>query len=134
MGKYFISLETVIIRKTSLLSLDEWFDESFELIEEYDLFARICYNWKIDYVDEVLAKWRVHSDSWTWKKSELFPIERKLLLDKLEKKILNFKTIYKTEIGLVYRRSARDYFFINWKKRNNKIARSYIKPIYFFRL
>ena len=37
---YFVSLETAIIRKKCLLDLDEWFDETYEVIEEYDLFYK----------------------------------------------------------------------------------------------
>ena len=63
LSNYHLSLETIMIRKTALLGLDYWFDEDFNVIEEYDLFIRISFNWKLSYVDKVLAKWRIHDSS-----------------------------------------------------------------------
>ena len=77
-----MSLETAIIRRKALEDLNYWFDTRFDVIEEYDLFVRISYNWKLDYVDEVLAKWRVHESSLTWTNSELFPKEKKVNVEK----------------------------------------------------
>ena len=87
---YFISLETAIIRKECLLELDEWFDEKYEVIEEYDLFTRIGYSWKVSYEDSVLAKWRIHSESWTWTRSTLFPKERRNMIEKYKSIIPDF--------------------------------------------
>ena len=41
MTNYFISLETAIIRKEAIKDLNNWFDERFQMIEEYDFFLRI---------------------------------------------------------------------------------------------
>ena len=49
---YHLSLETIMIRKKALFQLDYWFDEDFNVIEEYDLLIRICFNWKLSYVDK----------------------------------------------------------------------------------
>ena len=100
LSSYFISLETVIIRTKALKGLDHWFNTQFEVIEEYDLLVRLGYSWEIAYVDQVLAKWRVHNSSWTWTKSELFPIEKKIMLSNLSKNIEKFDKIYSNEITL----------------------------------
>ena len=120
LGRYFISLETAMIRRSSLDSLDEWFDSRFNMIEEYDLFVRIGYKWELEYVDKVLAKWRFHYDSWTWTFSKEFPLERKLMLDKLEKLIPEFSINYQKEIFLVNRTCDFEKQGYSGQKKNNK--------------
>ncbi len=97
LSSYFISLETAIIRKKALLELDHYFDERFEVIEEYDLFIRLCYHHHLGYVDQVLAKWRVHANSLTWKRPNLFNDETRIFLVKISKLIPDFDNLYKKE-------------------------------------
>jgi glycosyltransferase involved in cell wall biosynthesis len=125
-SNYFISLETAMISKKALDSLEYWFDTRFEVIEEYDLFVRLGFYWELAYVDEVLAKWRVHSSSWTWRKSELFPLER-LMLKNFDNKIPNFYEKYKIEIKHVERSIAIEEAHIAWKNGNNQNARKILK-------
>ena len=128
LGRYFISLETAIIRKSSLDSLDEWFDNRFNMIEEYDLFVRIGYKWNVGYVDEVLAKWRIHDDSWTWSYSKDFPIEREMMLKKLEKYIPDFLSIYSNEVYLINRTCDFENARLYWSSNEKKKARDLLKP------
>jgi glycosyltransferase involved in cell wall biosynthesis len=128
LGRYFISLETAMIRRSSLDLLDEWFDSRFNMIEEYDLFVRIGYKWEVGYVDKVLAKWRAHKDSWTWTNSKDFPFERKLMLDKLEKLIPEFSINYQKEIFLVNRTCDFENARASWSEKNNKEARELLRP------
>ena len=69
--KYFLSLPSVVIRKTALCQENEWFDQRFNLIEELDLFIRITYSWKLDMCRDVLAKYRVHKSSYSWTHKDL---------------------------------------------------------------
>jgi len=85
LSNYLISLETAVIRAQALASLDHGFDTRFNAIEEYDLFVRLGLDWKIDFVPEVLAKWRVHDESWTWREPDRFASEKKVMLEKLER-------------------------------------------------
>lgn len=128
LGRYFISLETAMIRRSSLDSLDEWFDSRFNMIEEYDLFVRIGYKWDLEYVDKVLAKWRVHKDSMTWSYSKDFSFERKLMLDKLEKLIPEFSINFQKEIYLVNRICDFENARASWSEKNNKKARELLRP------
>ena len=131
LSDYFISLETAVIRRESLEKLDEWFDPNFNMIEEYDLFVRIGINWKVEYVDQVLAKWRVHSNSWTWSNKEFFPKERRNMLSKFSKKIKNFKNNFSKEIRIVERRCSLEECFYFWEKNKNLDARFKIKDYKF---
>lgn len=128
LGEYFISLETAVIRRNALDSLEHWFDSRFNAIEEYDLFVRLSYRWHLAYADVVLAKWRVHASSWTWSHSHLFPEERRLMLCELEKLIPNFNQIYEREVYAITRTCAFEDAQLAWKAKKNNEARLLLKP------
>jgi glycosyltransferase involved in cell wall biosynthesis len=128
LGEYFISLETAVIRRQALESLENWFDTRFDVIEEYDLFVRIGYRWQLAYADEVLAKWRIHGSSWTWNSSELFPGERKLMLDKLRLLIPEFEKSYAEEIIQIERTCSLEEAQMAWKEDRNLEARQLLDP------
>jgi len=128
LGDYFISLETAVIRKSLLDGMDEWFDPRFEVIEEYDFFVRVGFEWELEYVDAVLAKWRVHGSSLTWNKTELFPAETRMFLDKLRIIIPDFDTVYCSEIYEVTARIAFQEAILAWECGDSKLARKILKP------
>lgn len=125
---YFISLETAIVRREALASLDELFDPRFNAIEEYDLFIRLCLGWQLGYVDKVLAKWRVHGGSWTFTRSNLFGVERRQFAEKLLILVPQFKTLYPIEYHSLARmcdfEDAREY----WQEGRRRSARQLLKP------
>ena len=126
--EYFVSLETAIVRRQAVDDLKYRFDTRFEVIEEYDLFVRMGFLWELDYVDKILAKWRVHNSSWTWSKSELFTKETKLMLESLHENIPNFLVDYPEEIKFVERTIAFEKARILWKRGKKKQARKIMKP------
>ncbi|MBL6996200.1 glycosyltransferase family 2 protein [Desulfobacula sp.] len=128
LGAYFISMETPVIRKSLLEGMDHWFDIRFEVIEEYDFFVRVGYEWEVAYVDEVLAKWRVHGNSWTWSRPELFPAETRLFLDKLRGLIPDFDADYAMEISAVMTTIALHEAVVAWRNGNVKEACSILEP------
>ena len=128
LGAYFISMETPVIRRAVLDGMDHWFDTRFEVIEEYDFFARLGCKWEVAYVDEVLAKWRVHGASWTWTKPELFPAETRLFLDKLRGLIPDFDAHYANEIHAVMVKVALQEAVVAWRSGDSGKARDILKP------
>lgn len=104
LGEYFLSLETVAIRKSALSGSDSWFDPRFGMVEDADLFTRIGYKWKLSIVPEPLSKWRVHSQSETWKKLYLFAEETEIMLNKYESIFPDFNNLYSNEIRLLKRK------------------------------
>lgn len=128
---YFISLETVIIRKQALLSLDIIFDPNYQVIEEFDTIMRILYFWDLGYVDEVLAKWRVHENSWTWKYPELFPIELENFINKMHILIHNFSVTYKSELDFLNYKIAIQKSIIEWRKGYPSTLRKILTPYLF---
>jgi len=106
LANYFLSLETVVVRRDALESLPEWFDQRFEVVEEKDVFLRLAHRYEIDYVDEPLAKWRVHEESWTRTHYELFSVENVLLLEKLRAQFKGLDTEYADEVQAFRRKIA----------------------------
>lgn len=128
LGSYFISMETPVIRRTVLDQMDHWFDMRFEVIEEYDFFVRLGYKWEVAYVDEVLAKWRVHEASWTWSKPELFPAETRTFLNKMSTLIPDFDSRYAKEIRAVVVKIALQEAIVSWRIGDSRNARDILKP------
>jgi len=125
---YFLSLETVIVRRSALENaLGGWFDETLNMIEEMDLFCRIAYQWRLAMVDEVLARWRVHASSWTWARSELLFIETRRLLSKLEALIPDFQERFRKEIIDVQNGINLREALYHWKRGDGRKARSILR-------
>ena len=88
-------------------------------------------DWELDYVDKVLAKWRVHEGSWTWSKEKEFPKEKRLMLEKYISTIPNFALNYSKEIASFSRGFSLEEAIIEWKEGNNMAARKILKPYLF---
>ncbi len=82
--EYFLCMPTVMIRRTALDEVGEWFDPRFEISEEADLFIRLARRWSLAMVKEPLAEYRVHAQSSTWSRGHLVAEEAELLLSKLK--------------------------------------------------
>jgi glycosyltransferase involved in cell wall biosynthesis len=122
LNEYVISLETALIRKDALLEQDHWFDNRFQMIEEYDLFSRISANWMIDFNNEILAMWRVHSNSWTSRFPEKFIEEKQIMLNDFlkDKKLTHFQKFITKELKKI----PIDESIIYWKKGSRSKARN----------
>ena len=80
--KYFISLETVLLRKSFLEKLPYMFDPDFSFIADFDLIFRVSQISELAYCNEVLAKWRVHPNSESWLHVERFALEKERWIKK----------------------------------------------------
>ena len=78
---YFPNLQTVVVRRAAFDALRQWFDVRLGLVEEADLFMRLAQRWEFDYVDEPLARWRLHAASTSHEQRERFPDEMEVLLE-----------------------------------------------------
>lgn len=125
---YRLTMSSVIIRKKVLDDLVEWFDLRFNVLEEADLFRRIAYSWELDYIDYPLAKWRVHSNSCTWSKYELFAKEGELMINKLSKLFSNFDTRFAKEKRSYLAILARRRAIVSWQHGNRALAREQLLP------
>lgn len=82
LNHYFVSLETLIMRRSFIDQLSIAFDPDFSFIADFDLVMRLSTICKMEYCPMILAKWRVHSDSCTWKSSHVFSDEKERWAEK----------------------------------------------------
>lgn len=125
---YFLSLETVVIRRKCLNTLSEWFDSRFHHVGDADLFLRIAFRWGLGYVDEPLAKWRMYEESWTWRKIGLFGTEWKMILNKYSNLFDNFSLHYDKEIKKVEAMISYFEALDEWKNNNKSRVRAIVRP------
>mgnify|MGYP001568500125 CR=1 FL=1 len=125
---YFISLETAMIRKAALATLDHWFDDRFNMMEESDLFTRIAHDWELDFIDEVLAKWRMHNANWSYLKKDLAVREKQLLLDKLCCLYSGFEKEFAIEIKIIKSQISLRAAKLDWENNKKAEARARLKP------
>jgi glycosyltransferase involved in cell wall biosynthesis len=90
LAQYFVSLETVMLRKSIVDKLDYGFDPEFSFIADFDLVLRVSKISKLMICKEVLAKWRVHEESDSWQSYEYFSTEKLRWILKQEKQCINF--------------------------------------------
>ena len=60
---YRVGILTAMVRRSCLDRLDTLFDETFNLVEEFDLFMRVLYRSQAAYVSDPLASSRVHASN-----------------------------------------------------------------------
>lgn len=128
LGKNFLCLSTTVIRKDALSDLNHWFDDRFNVIEERDLFLRIAYKWEVGYVDDVLAKYRMHAQSWTFNKQSLFPLEEKILMSKLKNICPMINEEFNRDFGLAQSKISYNEACLCWLEGEKKKARSLLAP------
>lgn len=126
LNDYLVSLETAMVRRSALTRLAKIFDERFNVIEEYDLFIRISLAWKVDFVPEVLAMWRIHGESWTWRTPDAFVEEMEVML-----KDLCAEPTIVAEHGAALQAAGRKVVFLRarmlWRRGEAGMARKYIE-------
>ncbi|MGG6324445.1 glycosyltransferase family 2 protein [Vibrio cholerae] len=125
---YEVLLPTVTIRTSLLSHANEWFDERFSMVEEYDLFLRLSKVCETRYLYECLGFWRRHSSSLTFSKRASWLVEFKALKQKLE---LSFDGL--AESGKLLEMQKRiDYLsFVECLMGDNYINRDFLRPYVF---
>ena len=109
--KNFISLETLICRTSFINKISFQFDLDYSMISDLDLTLRLSKISKLKYVPLVLAKWRIHENSETWKKMTKFFSEKILLFSKLQAD-LNFNDTVDIQENLLKFRDNSYYSII----------------------
>ena len=67
MKDYGVGLLTLIIRRSAFDALDSPCNPNYHIIGDFDLVIRLLVNWKLDYVHQSLAYYRVHENNETGK-------------------------------------------------------------------
>ena len=94
-----LNLQTVMVRKPALERLDELFDATLSLAEDYDLFMRLLHDAELGYIHEPLAEYRVHSEQNTARFPKRFGEEMQICFDKLRRKFPDIERVHAAELG-----------------------------------
>lgn len=126
-ARYFLVMPAVMLRRESLTSFNHWFDERFNIIEESDLFLRIAHDWTVDYVDEPLAKYRIHSCNLGFSSRGQWAHEMELMIEKYQKIYKHFDEDFQGEIDIV--RADIEYIKAMecWAQGNGLSARNILR-------
>ena len=125
---YFLSLASVMVRRSAFDRLDKWFDGRFSVVEEADLFMRIAHDHPIAYCPEVLARVRLHPRNYTTLQQDRFAKEQKMLLEKFLALWPDFEEQCREEIA--YHRECIECHQgnVDWEKGNGIEARMRFRP------
>ncbi len=121
-----IPFNTAVFRRSCLHENTKyWFNESFDFCTDYELFLRISHDNDIAYVEEVLGKWRIHGENYTFKKPYLISAERYLMIPRILEYEPELFNKYKKEMNIflseIYIDMGR-YFMSLGNKRDGLIA------------
>ena len=124
-------MSSAMVRRTALASLTKtsawnggWFDETLNVCEEADVFYRISAKWKLDYVDQPLTTWRIHTRNTTFAKYGLFATETRKILEKLRQLMPNFSVEYADLVELLTERANFQEAVDLWHRGFGKAARA----------
>ncbi|MDB3990748.1 glycosyltransferase [Gammaproteobacteria bacterium] len=131
LSNYFLVMSTVMIKREVLDQMDEYFDQSYEIIEEYEFFLRISKIWKLDYCHDVLGMWRMHSKSTTFTKSHLIAREKQDMLKKFTSIYKNFSNDFEDEIEVVKQKISMTKALNFFYNGENEMARNEIRQLIF---
>lgn len=137
MERQWISMSSAMLRRKALDSVREngsgeapgaWFDERLNVCEEADLFYRIAHDWELDYVPEVLTRWRVHGRNTTFRKFHQFSTETRLILEKQKQLYPAYEREHGKLIELMEKRAAFQGALAMWRSGQGNEARKTIVP------
>mgnify|MGYP006087041907 FL=1 len=118
---YFISFDTVIIKRSSIKKLDHNIDQSYNLIHDLDLLIRLSKKFKMNYAPFPLSRWRMREDSLSYNSLIKIIIEKKKFIKKIsknnngDKKFINSKIIFMDSLHrqeILYYISKKKYFYV----------------------
>ena len=78
LDRHYVGLLTIMLRRKAFDGLEKKFDNRFNVIGDFDLVIRIAILWKVDCIQEPIAKYRIHGDNFSGKNRRMF-IEESLI-------------------------------------------------------
>ena len=118
---YFVSLETLVMRTSTVMELPRAFDPDFSFIADFDLVVRLSRISILAYYPEVLAKWRVHESSDTWKYPLAFTEEKERWIVKQIEEDSSFQEIYKKQIQIFNSKNYRERAIFEIRNNKNRV-------------
>jgi glycosyltransferase involved in cell wall biosynthesis len=124
---YFVSLETLVLRKSFIKKLDYNFDSDFSFVSDFDIVLRVSEISKLSICKEVLAKWRVHDKSDSWQSPVTFFLEKKRWIEKQINRDPSFYNKYENEINQLNKKNIRSMSLSYIIMKNRLLALKSIK-------
>lgn len=106
---YTVNLQTVMVRKRALMSMDMLFDPVLELSEEYDLFMRLLYRSRACYLQQATVYYRIHGNMLSIRHIDKYPPEMAYILGKLRRLAPDFDERYAD--GISYMEAKIGYWY-----------------------
>ena len=122
MTNYFVSSETIVFRMSTALKLPRAFDPDFNFISDFDLVVRLSRISKLAFCPEVLAKWRVHEGSHTWKYPLTFVEEKERWIMKQIAEDPSFSEIYKKQITIYNSTNYRERAVFQIRNNGSRVG------------
>ena len=118
---YFISFDTVIIKKEFLKKLDHYIDDRFNVIHDMDLLVRLSAICEMSYVPLPLSKWRMSMESDSFNKFKQIIQEKKIFIKKITKNNKKNKKFLISKEKFIDILIRQEIFFYLSKKNYSKI-------------
>lgn len=123
---YRINLQSAMISRATLNSLNYWFDRSMLYSGDADLFLRIAHDWDVLYLPQILAQYREHGSSLSATRIEKIIDENEKIIINLSERYDDFMNQYKHEISKLRLKAALSVIIAKWKYSRRAEARKYI--------
>ncbi|MBI1811178.1 MAG: glycosyltransferase [Nitrospirae bacterium] len=120
---YSINLQTAMISRAALYSLNEWFDGLLNHSGDTDLFLRIAHNWNVKYLPVVTARYREHGENRSLKFAADIPVELEYIIGKLAGLYRDFRKEYEMELIELRMRLQKGLAVAKWKSENGHESR-----------
>lgn len=131
--RQFVSMSSAMLSRAALDACRDretglFFDETLNVCEEADLFYRIAYDFKIDYVNAPLTLWRTHGTNTTFRKFGQFAQETRAILAKHKRIFPHYEQEYGELIKALECRADFQEGVALWRAGQNGNARKLIAP------
>lgn len=123
-----INLQTVMVRKAALDRLDELFDATLSLAEDYDLFVRIAHDTEFAYLHRPLAEYRVHAAQASARYPERYAGEMEYCIGKLRRRFADVESRYAAELGYLEGKIAYWKARAAMARKDSAAARALLAP------
>lgn len=124
LNHYSIPMLTAVIRTAVLATMDHWFDESYQVCDDFDFFMRLAYGWECDYVDEPLASCLIHANATTYTMHRYAAGEMAKTIEKFRVRYSDFDQRFGKDVQKFIRQVAYKQGKSHWREGRNLEARN----------
>lgn len=128
LSQYFLTLTTAVVRRQVVRDHELWFDPAFKLLPDADFFLRVAFHCALDFVNEPLARIRIHRQSTTQVGRQKLPVELRALLEKQRRIHADFDHLFAADVARFQLGLARTEARIAWEFGQRQAAVQLLRP------